>query len=238
MSDFLSSISHRISQLGEISGVRRRLLLAAIVILVVVLCYAIFRLSPYLEGFERYGYLGAFLVAFIASTTVIFPIPGFIVIWAMAASPAFSWAWVALAAAIGGGLGEFTAYLAGYVGAAVVTPEQSGWYQRAENWMRRYGGVTIFLLALVPVIPFDLAGIAAGTLRFPFWKFLLATLAGRLPRTFIECYLVYLGWKRLPTLGAFLGELTWWSWVIIGVCIAVIIGSIIMIRRRKRADRK
>ena len=43
----------------------------------------------------------------------------------------------------------------------------------------------------------DLAGIAAGALRFPFRKFLLACFAGRLPRSFIEAYL---GWWILPHL--------------------------------------
>ena len=63
--------------------------------------------------------------------------------------------------------------------------------------MKRYGGGTIFLLALVPFIPFDLAGIAAGTLRFSFWKFFLACFAGRLIRALIE---TYLSWAILPNL--------------------------------------
>jgi len=126
----------------------------------------------------------------------------------------------------GGALGESTAYIAGYGGAAIITHQQSKWYARAENWMRRYGSATIFVFALTP-LPFDVAGIAAGALRFPFWKFLLATLAGRLPRSLLECYLAYLGWEVL-------GELAWWIWVIIGVCIAVIMGGIIIIWWRQR----
>ena len=223
----LASLVRHISRLMELSGTKRWLLLAGIVVLVALLCYAIFRLTPYFEGFEQYGYLGAFLVAFVSSITIFFPIPGIVAIIAIAANPAFNWALVALAAGIGGGLGEFTAYLAGYGGAAIITPEQSRWYKTAENWMKRYGSTTIFIFSLT-WLPFDIVGIAAGALRYPFWKFLLATLAGRLPRTLLECYLAYLGWEIL-------GEMAWWTWVIIGVCIAVIIGAVIIIWRRRRA---
>ncbi|MBA7467165.1 hypothetical protein ES707_02369 [subsurface metagenome] len=223
----LASLVRRISRLMELSGTKRWLLLAVIAVSIALLCYAIFRLTTYFEGFEQYGYLGAFLIAFISSITIFFPIPGIVVILAIAANPAFNWSLVALAAGIGGALGEFTAYLAGYGGAVIIAPEQSRWYKRAENWMRRYGSATIFIFSLT-WLPFDVVGIAAGALRFPFWKFLLATLAGRLPRTFLECYLAYLGWEVL-------GGLAWWIWVIIGVGVTVTIGGIIIIWRRQRA---
>ena len=230
----LLSLLRRSSRLGELSGTTRWLLLAVVVVLFVVLGYAILRLSPYLEDFKEYGYLGAFLVSFITSTTVIFPAPGFVVIWALAASPAFSWPWVALAATIGGGLGESTAYLAGYGGAVVIAPEQSKWYKRAEDWMRRYGSATIFFFSIT-WLPFDFVGIAAGALRFPFWKFLLVTLAGRMPRTFLGCYVAYLGWTTFSPLLPFLYELPWWFWVIIGIGIVAIIVGIVVIWRRMRA---
>jgi len=229
----LTSLRRRLSQLGELSGTTRWLLLVVIVVLFIAFGYAILRLSPYLEEFEQYGYLGAFLVAFICSSTVIFPAPGFVVIWALAASPAFSWSLVALASGVGGALGEFTSYLAGYGGAVVIHPEQSKWYKRAEYWMRRHGSATIFIFSIT-WLPFDFVGIAAGALRFPFWKFLLANAAGRLPRTFLGCYLAYLGWELLPELWDSLRGLAWWNWVIIGVGAAVIIGGIIIIIWRRR----
>jgi membrane protein YqaA with SNARE-associated domain len=237
----LISLARRIYQPMELSGRTRWLLGAAVVISVAILCYAIIRLWPYLEGFEEYGYLGAFLVAFITSSTVIFPLPGFAVIAVMAANPALNWGLVGLVATIGGALGESTAYLAGYAGATIITHEQSKWYKMADRWMRRYGSATVFLFALTP-LPFDIVGIAAGALRFPFWKFLLATTAGRLPKTLIGCYIAHKGWELLPRYWemwvemAWWSVLPWWSWVIIGVCIAVIIGgSMIIIWRRWQA---
>jgi membrane protein YqaA with SNARE-associated domain len=230
----LINLASRISQPSELSRTTKWLLGVAIAVLVVVICYAIYRLWPYMEGFEQYGYLGAFLVAFITSITVIFPLPGFAIIAVIAANPDLHWAAVALAAAIGGGLGESTAYLAGYAGAVIITPKQTKWYTMAEGWMRRYGSATIFVFAFSP-LPFDVVGIAAGALRFPFWKFLLATTAGRLPKTLIGVYLVHKGWQLLPrywdTWWDTWTGLPWWSWVIIGVNIAVIIGGAIILWR-------
>ena len=234
MANFLTSLSQQIYKIGEWRGARRWLLLFIVIVLIAAIGYATFRLSSHFEGFERYGYIGAFLIAFICSTTIIFPTPGVVVIFAMAASPTFSWAWVALAAAIGGALGEFTAYLAGYAGTIAVAPQQSQWYQRAEGWMKRYGSITIFAFALAPFLPFDVAGIAAGTLKFPFWKFVAATIAGRIPRSFIGCYLAYLGWESLPVFGAFLGRLAPWVWVLIAFVVAAIIAGIVIVIVRKR----
>jgi membrane protein DedA with SNARE-associated domain len=47
-----------------------------------------------------------------------------------------------------------------------------------EGWVRRWGVLAIFILSLVPFF-FDLVGIAAGALRFPLWKFWLASWLGR-----------------------------------------------------------
>lgn len=215
-----------------------------LVVLVVVslgIGYAIFALSPRLGEFVKYGYLGAFLVTLICSATIFFPTPGFIVVFAMVVSPAFSWPLVALAAGVGGGLGESTAYLAGFGGNVIVAPTEWKRYKRAEEWTRRYGGVAVFLFSLAPFLPFDLAGIAAGAMRYPFWRFLVATLAGRLIRSFSECYLVYLGWSMLPGVGRFLAALGWWAWVVISAGAVAIIAAVVGVlwwRRRARARQR
>lgn len=221
----------------------RWLLLGALVVVSLGIAFTIYWFSPRLAEFARYGYLGAFLITLICSATIFFPTPGFIVVFAMVVSPAFSWPLVALAAAVGGGLGESTAYLAGYGGNVIVVPEQWERYRRAEEWTRRYGGVAVFLFSLAPFLPFDLAGIVAGAMRYPFWKFLVATLSGRLIRSFSECYLIYLGWLALPAVGRFLGALDWWAWVLMVTGIVVIAAGVAALvvggkraKRRQRAD--
>ena len=170
----------------------RAVILTSLLILVVVPVVLV-TIGFDIDRVASFGYAGVFLASFLASTTIIFPAPGVAVV--VVAAALFHPAWVALVAAAGGSLGEFTAYLAGYGGRIAIGERYGKRYQQAEGWMKRHGSITLALFAFFPFLLFDLAGIAAGALRFPFWKFLLACFAGRLPRSFIEAYL---GWWILP----------------------------------------
>lgn len=183
----------KLSSLMELNKRIKWLIVILLLVLALGLSYVVLRFSTGLDWFEQYGTLGAFIIAFITNITILFPVPGFAIVWSIAASTPH-WALVALAAGIGAGLGEFTAYLAGRWGMVLIDPEKSTWYRRAGVWMERYGSLTVFVFSFT-WLPFDLAGIAAGALRFPFWRFLLWTVVGRLLRYLIECYLAHLGWE-------------------------------------------
>jgi len=216
---------------------RQRWLLGVIIIIaIVVLCYATLRFSSHMEGFKNWGALGAFLASFIASTSIILPVPAFFIIGAIAAGPGSNWALVAVASTAGGALGQFTSYLAGYGGRVVINKEQSAWYRRAEAWMKHYGGLTIFFFALV-FLPVDVVGIVAGALRFPYWKYLIAIFLGYLPKNLVGCYLAHDVWKRWPSLGEMLGSVPWWDWLLIAMSIALIVAGVVLLwlgRRRKK----
>ena len=173
----------------------QKLILAGSIFVLLAIPILIVTLGLDLRSIAGYGYLGVFLASLISTATIFFPVPGGAVM--IIAATIFNPAWVAVAAGTGAALGECTAYFAGYGGRVVIGGKQAQRYQKAETWMKRYGNGTIFFFALAPFLPFDLAGIAAGTLRFPFRKFFLATLAGRLVRAFIEVYLV---WAIFPSL--------------------------------------
>ena len=124
---------------------------------------------------KGYGYLGAFLISLILNATVVLPAGNFVIISTLgAALPSVTL--VGLAGGAGAAIGEITGYMAGYSGRAMVQKQEM--YARLEGWVRKRGTVAIFFLSLVPFF-FDLAGIAAGALRFPFWKFLIACWLGR-----------------------------------------------------------
>lgn len=155
------------------------------------LTYLLMRFATTISRFSQYGYLGVFLICLISSATVILPLPG-VVLWlsivvAMHLNPAVA----AVVASIGGSLSEVTAYYVGRAGKSVIAPKNSRRYQIAEKWMQRHGGLTIFLFAFFPFLIMDLAGIAAGVMKYPVRKFVLYVWLGRLPRSFIECYTYY-----------------------------------------------
>mgnify|MGYP001155568034 CR=1 FL=1 len=72
---------------------------------------------------------------------------------------------------------ELTGYLAGFSGQGVV--ENRKWYDRISGWMKKYGGIIILVLAIIPNPLFDIAGMVAGTLRMPLWKYLLWSWPGK-----------------------------------------------------------
>ena len=97
-----------------------------------------------------------------------------------------SWIGVGLAAGAGATLGELSGYLAGFSGQAIV--ENQALYDRFEGYMKKYGGLTITVLAFLPLPVFDLAGVAAGALRMNVLKFLSWCFLGKLPKMLIIAY--------------------------------------------------
>ena len=165
--------------------IKRRLLPAlslAAVIAIAVTVYLTFGLHPErLASFQQWVYGGAFLISLIGNASVVLPMAVMVILAGIGSTvlPAYGLAGpilVGLAGGAGAGLGEITGYLAGYGGRGVI--EKVGVYDRVAAWMRRRGGITIFVMSVIPLV-FDVVGIAAGSLRYPFWKFLLCCWLGR-----------------------------------------------------------
>jgi membrane protein YqaA with SNARE-associated domain len=165
--------------------------LAGIVVLTIGMVYLLWFLESYLripvKEYAPLAYLIVFGATFLSSCTIIFPAPGMAII--MAAASTWNPAIVAIVASIGGTLGELTAYYAGYLGNKIIINENLAGYNWAVSWMNKYGVWAVFLFALIPMLLFDLVGLAAGALKFPVWKFILACWAGRIPRSFVEAYI-------------------------------------------------
>ncbi|WP_343423656.1 VTT domain-containing protein [Candidatus Amarolinea dominans] len=90
---------------------------------------------------------------------------------------------VGLAAGLGEALGELVGYLAGYSGSAVI--EDRARYAQLERLERRYGVWVIFILSVIPNPFFDLAGIAAGMLKFSVLRFFIACWLGKTIKTIL-----------------------------------------------------
>jgi membrane protein YqaA with SNARE-associated domain len=127
------------------------------------------------DQLKSYGYLGAFIISLTFNASLILP-TGNILILSVLGAVLPSAIVVGLVGGAGAAIGEITGYMAGYSGRGIA--QRSKMYERVEGWMRRWGALTILIMSVVPFI-FDLAGIAAGVLRFSFWKFLLLCWLGR-----------------------------------------------------------
>jgi membrane protein YqaA with SNARE-associated domain len=130
------------------------------------------------------GYPAIFLLSIVANATVIIPVPG--VLLTTAAGSAFNPFWVAIAAGSGAALGELSGYLAGYSGQAII--ENRKHYETLTRWMRKYGDLTVFALALFPNPLFDLAGMTAGALKLPVYRFLFFCWLGKIGKMLLFAY--------------------------------------------------
>lgn len=185
-------------RLGHATKAQTTALRAAALLIFIALTVGALLLRDSLAGLGRYGYLGIFLVSLISGATIILPMPAFALTFAMGgtmASPLL----VGLAAGLGAGLGETSGYLVGYSGRGIIENQAS--YDWTARQMGRYGAWFIFAAAAVPNPVFDVAGMAAGALRFPIGVFLVACIAGKTIRMVL---LAYAGAGLLPQLSIWL----------------------------------
>ncbi len=144
----------------------------------------LFEIRDQAAKFAAYGYPGIFLISILANGTILIPAPGIAFVFAMGGI--FNPLMVGLVAGAGAAIGELSGYMAGFSGQPVA--EKTKIYRHVESWMRRYGMLTIFVLAVIPNPFFDLAGMAAGALKMPLYKFLIACLPGKIIKMWIFAY--------------------------------------------------
>jgi membrane protein YqaA with SNARE-associated domain len=147
----------------------------------IAISVSVFVISDRVERFERYGYPGIFVLSLLSSATIIVPAPGLAVV-SMMGSVLNPFA-VGLCAGAGDALGELTGYLAGYSGRAII--EDQAQYERVVKWTRKFGLWVILVLSIIPNPLFDLAGIAAGTLKIPVRHFLMVCWIGKTVKTIV-----------------------------------------------------
>jgi uncharacterized membrane protein YdjX (TVP38/TMEM64 family) len=125
--------------------------------------------------FRTWGYAGVFIINVLGNATVLFPIPSLAINFA--GGSVLNPFLVGLVAGVAEPIGELSGYLAGYGGSAVFTNKPN--YVKVKGWMQKRGFLTIFVLSAIPNPIFDMAGMAAGALRFPLWKFLVSCWMGK-----------------------------------------------------------
>jgi uncharacterized membrane protein YdjX (TVP38/TMEM64 family) len=78
-------------------------------------------------------------------------------------------------------------------GRSVARPLLDRWFgaerfERLEGMIERGGVILLLAVRLIPIVPFSLAGYAAGAARVPLWRFFWTTLVGYMPITALAVY--------------------------------------------------
>lgn len=182
---------------GENKQNRERFLrILALLLVVAIILVAFFfreRLSHVREMLGAFAYGGLFIVDFLATASVVVPLPGAVAV--VFAGSILSPFLVGLVAGVAEALGETVGYLLGFSGRGVVENRQ--FYQRAVEWVRRRGWLVFLIFSTVPNPFFDIVGIVAGGLRYPIWRFLLIVWVGKTVKSLILAYAGYLGLASL-----------------------------------------
>jgi membrane protein YqaA with SNARE-associated domain len=159
----------------KLSGWRLTLVRILSLVAVIAISVLLFLNRDKVGKLESLGIPGIFLLSIISNATLILPVPGllFTSLWGTIFNPLA----VGIAAGAGSTIGELTGYLAGFSGQGVI--ENRKWFDRVEMWMKKYGGWTILVLAIIPNPLFDIAGMVAGALKMPIWEFLACSFIGK-----------------------------------------------------------
>jgi uncharacterized membrane protein YdjX (TVP38/TMEM64 family) len=168
----------------KLTGWRLNVVRGLVLVAVIALTAVLFIYRKEVQKFGALGYPGIFFISMLSNATLILPVPG--VLFTSAMGAVFNPWWVALAAGTGAAIGELTGYLAGFSGQAVI--ENKKWYERVSGWMMKYGDITILVLAFVPNPVFDVAGMVAGALRMPLWRYLLMSWIGKIGKMLLFAF--------------------------------------------------
>ncbi|MBX3053749.1 MAG: VTT domain-containing protein [Caldilineaceae bacterium] len=135
-------------------------------------------LNPeWVRSFGRWGYLSVFVISLLSSATVLVPAPGLAVVFAMGA--ALDPVTLGIIAGIGSGLGELSGYIAGASGRGLIL-RNKGIHSRLHWFTTRYTYPALFVLAILPLPVFDLAGVMAGALKMRVSHFLTVVISGKI----------------------------------------------------------
>lgn len=176
------------------AGVKRKgqfkylLLLAAALLVVILVTVLIQKPTNFDEYLKSSGYTGVFMMALIGSASPVWPLPGS---WAIfiAAGLGLNPIILGLIGGIGEPIGELTGYTFGFGGQVALQKIKR--YAQIERWMKKWGGPTIFFVSAIPNFFIKLATIAAGSLRYPLWKFFAFCWAGKTIKSFAFAFAGY-----------------------------------------------
>ena len=152
--------------------------------------------------FGRFGYFGVFLANLVSTATLFVPVTALTAAaqaLIVSSSASLNPFWVGVAGGLGMAFGEVTAYVGGMAAALIAREEDlkaPGRLQplvdavtRRVSWlMSHFGMLTLYTLSAVPNVFFEVAGLTAGATHYPFRRFMVAVIAGKVTRGLLLAY--------------------------------------------------
>jgi membrane protein YqaA with SNARE-associated domain len=170
----------------------------AFLVLAVVLAVLAWSLRSYVAPEKLAGYPGVFFLALFGAVSMVLPVPGLVSVCGL--SVALNPFALGVLSGLGESLGESSAYAVGYGGDTVF--DRFAFYRKlrpiVRGWMEKRGTLVVFLVSVIPNPIVDVVGIAAGSVHFPFRRFLLIVFIGKTIKGLLVAYTCHYGVTLLP----------------------------------------
>jgi membrane protein YqaA with SNARE-associated domain len=190
-------------EVTQISARLRYVLYTAIFVAVTVASvFLLIRYSREIAQLENYGYLGAFLVGFVAGSSLPLPLSYLLIIFTLGGIPGLHPALVGLAGGVGAGLGGTLVYLVGrggrhlFPGVKEFSLDEvaaSSLTSRFVAWSKKRGSMVVFVMSAMLNPVFAPMAIAMGALRVRLIKFMAMCILGNILKAMVLSYAGFLG---------------------------------------------
>jgi membrane protein YqaA with SNARE-associated domain len=140
-----------------------------------LMVWALLKYQDLLANLGHWRYAGVFLAEVGNSASMLVPTPGpaFTLSMTFVLNPVL----IGIIGGLGAAIGELTGYYLGNKGRNVL--EGNRFYSRFHGIAGRNVGLALFAFGLLP-LPCDVAGLWAGTMRYPVVKFIAFLAAGKI----------------------------------------------------------
>ena len=163
------------------------------------------------------GYVGLFLVNFIASASIIFPIPAFLLVFGAGSLRILNPWIIGIAAGAGAALGELIGYGIGKGGREVVKEKYKKLIKTGEKWIENHSSFLMIVVFAATPLPDDILGIVCGVFDYDIKKFFLASFIGKV---IMNSALAWGGFYGFQWVSEIFGSTT--AGLLIGICVVAV----------------
>ena len=162
----------------------------------------------------KYGYFGMFLGMILEAVIIIIPSELILATGGiLAGTRVFTFFGAFIIGLLGSVFCAIILYIIGFFGGRKFV-EKFGKYffmknddiEKCENWFNRYGGLACFIGRNFPIVR-TLISLPAGIYKYSFIKFLIYTLIGSIPWTYLFVYLGYSFGKKWSVINSYTDKL-------------------------------
>jgi membrane protein YqaA with SNARE-associated domain len=182
-------------QVNQRRSARDYALLSISFAVTIILCLLVVVYWQELVRFARYGYIGVFIISFLADITLFVPVPSMFIVFTLGGilNPVL----VGLIAGAGETLGSMVVYVTGLSSAKAFHALDHRVMDKFRTWIKTRGALSVFVMAAILNPLFYPFTAIAGMMHFGWWRFFLLCLAGKSLKNVILAVAGYFGVQTL-----------------------------------------